>query len=56
MGRASRKRAEQRSSVTAKVFSLERPPRRAPFGMSRGQLDRLAELRCQQLDLQAADR
>jgi hypothetical protein len=56
MGRASRKRAEQRASVTAPVFPLKRPPRRASVRdvpwTARAGLDRLAELHDQQLELE----
>lgn len=56
MGRASRRRAEQRASVTAPVFPLERPPRPAPLRVvpreARSGLDRLGELRAQQLALE----
>jgi hypothetical protein len=56
MGRASRKRAEQRASVTAKVFSAEPPPRCAPRRevpwAAQDGLGVLRELREQQLHLE----
>lgn len=56
MGRASRKRADQRASVTAKVFAQSRMPRPAPVRAvpwaAREGLVRLAELRAQQRQLE----
>lgn len=56
MGRASRRRADQRASVTAKVFPPSRVPRPAPVRevpwAARDGLARLAELRAQQRQLE----
>lgn len=56
MGRASRRRAEQRASVTAKVFPASRMPRPAPVRgvpwAAQDGLARLAELRAQQRQLE----
>lgn len=56
MGRASRKRAEQRASVTVRVFPLQRPQRAAPARAvpwsARSGLERLAELHQQQVELE----
>jgi hypothetical protein len=56
MGRAPRRRAEQRASVTGKVFPPQHPPRPAPVRVvpwaARAGLVRLGELRAQQLELE----
>lgn len=56
MGRASRKRAELRASVTAKVFAQPRPSRPAPVRavpwVARDGLEHLSELRTQQRELE----